>query len=163
SLAGERFAGVPLRKQAPEDECFLASALFRDRIGHVFDNDSPVGSGVLDEGIDGALLIGRGQILVGVATAPAVAVGQVVTDLDRPVGIGSVGLPGSSQGFVRCAGLNIDERDPGIAFRRFKNRGRSLEADRPAYRGDEGIAKNGGFWRVGRQALGSLRARRWSP
>ena len=95
--------------------------------------------------------------------APAVAVGQVVTDLNRPLGIGSVDLPGSGQCFVRCAGLNIDERDPGIAFRRFQNRGRILDADRPPCRGNEDVAENGGFWRVGREALGSLRARRWSP
>jgi len=52
--------------------------------------------------------------------------------------------------------LHIDERDPGVSLGRLQDGCRALDANGPILGRDKGIAENGGFGGIGREALGCL-------
>src|SRR5262245_1607639 len=69
-------------------------------------------------------------------------------DLDGPLCIGLVSLPSGGQSFIPALGLNVDERDPGAAFRGREDCRRTFDANRPILWRHEGIAENGGLRRI---------------
>ncbi len=147
-LSGERLARVALRLESVEDQRDLRSPLFADRLRHVVDHDRPAAAGVRRQRQHVALLVRRRLVVVGALLRPAVAVGPVAGDLERPLRVRLVRGPGRRDRRVGVLPVDVDEGDARVPLGGFDDRHGPSHGDRPADGSDEGVAADGGLRRV---------------
>ena len=139
-LARERLARVALRQEPAEDQRHLRAALLADRLRHVVDHHGPEAVRERALSADVPLLVRRRLVVVGLLLRPAVLVGPVVRDLQRPLALRLVRGPGRGDRGVGVLGRDVHERDGALALRRLEDRRRAAHGHGPAGGRDERVA-----------------------
>src|ERR1700678_3336341 len=91
--AGKRFAMVPLRAQAFDDESYRGIALLNRWVGSVQNEHGPGTTGALGNSYNGRPFVGRGFIRKYLALIPAFACGTWCDQLQGPRSRWFVGRP----------------------------------------------------------------------
>ena len=149
--AGERLARVALRQQLPEDQPDLRAALLADGLRHVVDRDHPRVAGLEHAGAHVAPFVRRRLVGERPALRPAVLVGLIGGQLERPLRGRVVELPRFGHRGVAVRRSHVDQREPRARLRRFQDGGVAAHRHGPARGRDEGVAAHRRFGRVGRQ------------